>query len=274
LAEREPFLRWLSSAEFHFRHIGWHPLAFWIGRPVSLCLRAPDGKPAAAILASPDRLGVVWLHLFAASTPPGHRAAWLDLWNETKNQLAEISLTAVWAMTTQAWLIELLLESGFSGHGRVIAFSRNTHGAIPGETDNAPIVPMTEADLQPVERLDHLAFGTPWQMDSDALKATLERSLLAVVLRMENRIAGYLMASAAPQGMHITRIAVDPELQRRGIGRALLIHLLNYGRRRGAPRITVNTQHDNPRSRQLYRSMGFSEIGESYPVFRWDWKKL
>ena len=117
-----------------------------------------------------------------------------------------------------------------------------------------------------------LAFGTPWQMDSDALKATLERSLLAVVLRAENRIAGYLMASAAPQGMHITRIAVDPEFQRKGIGRALLIHLLTYGRRRGALRITVNTQHDNPRSRRLYRSMGFSEMGESYPVFRWDWK--
>ncbi len=270
MAEREPFLRWLPSAEFHFRHIGWHPLAFWLGRPVSCCLRAPDGKPAAAILASPDRLGVAWLHLFAASDPPGHRTAWLELWADAKKQFADISLTSVWAMTTEAWLIDLLMKSGFSGHGRVIAFSRQAFGAFPEYTDNVSIAPMTEADLMPVEQLDHLAFGAPWQMDSDALKATLERSLLAIVHRTGNRTTGYLMASAAPQGMHITRIAVDPEFQRKGIGRALLIRLLKYGQRRGAPRITVNTQHDNPRSRRLYRSMGFSEIGESYPVFRWN----
>ncbi len=263
-------MRWLSSAGFHFHHIGWHPLAYWIGRPVSCCLRAPDGKPAAAILVSPDGLGVAWLHLFAASDPPGYRPAWLDLWAEAKRQFAENPPASVWAMTTQAWLIDLLLESGFSGHGRVIAFSRHAFGARPSGPEEASIAPMAEADLPPVEQLDHRTFSTPWQMDSDALRTTLERSLLAAVHRTGNRITGYLMASDAPQGLHITRIAVDPEFQRRGIGRALLIHLLRFGQRRGALRITVNTQHDNPRSLRLYRSMGFSEFGESYPVFRWN----
>lgn len=173
-------------------------------------------------------------------------------------------------MTTQTGLIDWLLESGFSGRNRVIAFSRQAYLPLPENADESSVAPMMEADLPSIEQLDHLAFAPPWQMDSDALRATLERSLLAVVHRAENRISGYLMAGPAPQGMHITRVAVHPEYQRMGIGRALLVRLLSYGRRREALRITVNTQSDNHRSRRLYRSLGFSEMGESYPVFRYD----
>jgi ribosomal-protein-alanine N-acetyltransferase len=222
------------------------------------------------MLVSPDRLGVAWLHLFAASAPPGYRMAWIPLWNHAKHVLAETHLSSVWAMTAHTWLIELLLENGFSGCGRVIAFSRQAYHPLPENADEFSITPMLEADLPSVEELDHLAFIPPWQMDTDALRETLDRSLLAVVHRTGNRVTGYLMAGAAPQGMHITRVAVHPEHQRQGIGRALLVRLLRFGRRRGALRITVNTQSDNPRSQQLYRSLGFSEMGESVPVFRYD----
>jgi len=181
-----------------------------------------------------------------------------------------MGLPAVWAMTTQPWLMDMLQESGFSGCGRVVAFSRQAHQTFPEGEDGISVVEMREADLSPVEQLDHLAFLPPWQIDSDALRVTFERSMLAIVHRSEDRVTGYLMAGAAPQGLHITRIAVHPEYQRKGIGRGLLIRLLDFGRRRGALRFTVNTQHDNHRSRKLYRSLGFYELGESYPVFRFD----
>jgi ribosomal protein S18 acetylase RimI-like enzyme len=221
-------------------------------------------------MVSPDRLGVAWLHLFAASAPPGRRMAWNELWPQVKSILSDKKLSSIWAMTAHTWLIELLLENGFSGHGRVIAFSRQAVPPLPEDADESSIAPMTEADLPSVEPLDHLAFIPPWQMDTDALRETLDRSLLAVVHRTGTRVTGYLMAGAAPQGMHITRVAVHPEHQRQGIGRALLVRLLRFGRRRGALRITVNTQSDNMRSRRLYRSLGFSELGETYPVFRYD----
>jgi ribosomal-protein-alanine N-acetyltransferase len=196
--------------------------------------------------------------------------AWIALWAQAKSLLEEKHLSSVWTMTAHTWLIELLLENGFSGRGRVIAFSRQVYHPLPEDADGSSIAPMQEADLPSVEQLDHLAFIPPWQMDTDALRETLDRSLLAIVHRTGNRVTGYLMAGAAPQGMHITRVAVHPEHQRQGIGRALLVRLLRFGRRRGALRITVNTQSDNPRSRRLYRSLGFSEMGETYPVFRYD----
>jgi ribosomal protein S18 acetylase RimI-like enzyme len=108
-------------------------------------------------------------------------------------------------------------------------------------------------------------------MDTDALQATLERSALAGIFRRGSRIAGYFIAIASPQGIHLARLAVDPQFQDQGIGRAMVSHLLEKFAREGAPWMTVNTQSDNSRSQKLYRSMGFSEMEEEYPIFR---KKL
>ncbi|MBN2085971.1 MAG: GNAT family N-acetyltransferase [Anaerolineales bacterium] len=237
---------------------------------MSLCLRTEDGNPSAAILVSPDRLGVAWLHLYAASDSPGPRAAWNMLWEEAKSILTRMKVPAVWVMTAQTWLMDLLLESGFSGRGRVIAYARPAHRILPESAAVSAVGTMAASDLPEVEQLDHAAFSTPWQMDCDSLSSAFGGSLQAAVHRTGDRITGYLMAGASPQGLHITRIAVHPDFQRKGIARALLLRALEYGRLRGAIRITVNTQHDNSRSRRLYRSLGFSEMGESYPVFRRD----
>ncbi len=269
-AEKESFLRWFSSAEYPFHHVGWHPVAYWIGRPVSIQSKKPDGSPAAALLASPDRLRVVWLHLFAAADPPGARAGWDSLWPQARTSLAGMGLSSVWVMTTQEWLIDLLKGSNFLECSRVVAYSKRPSRIRTERGRMASVVTLQESDLPFIEQLDHAAFEPPWQMDSDALRETLRRSILATVLRLEERIAGYLMATPTPQGVHLTRLAVHPKEQNKGIGRALITHLLNHFLRQGAPRITVNTQIENRRSQRLYRWLGFSEMGESYPVFRFD----
>ena len=263
-------MRWFSSAEFQFRHIGWHPVAYWIGRPASICLKEPDGTTVASLLASPDRLRVAWLHLFAAGNPPGARAAWDLLWPTAERILTGMGLPSVWAMTTQEWLIGLLKGSGFVDHGRVVAYSQQPSRMRSEGGRTASVGLLSESDLPEVERLDHAAFAPPWQMDAEALRATWERSVLATLLRLEGRIAGYLMAVATPQGVHLTRLAVHPDQQNMGIGRALIFHLLNHFHRLGAPRITVNTQIENRRSQRLYSSLGFREMEESYPVLRID----
>jgi [ribosomal protein S18]-alanine N-acetyltransferase len=175
---------------------------------------------------------------------------------------------AVWAMTTAPGLLEQLDRSGFTESSRVIAFVRTTARPLPENELAGSIAPLDDADLSEVERLDHAAFADPWRMDPEALRATYERSLQAIVLRRAGQIAGYLMASLTPHGVHITRLAVLPQEQSRGIGRALVARLLNDLLARGAPRVSVNTQIENDRSQRLYRSLGFADAGESYPVFR------
>jgi len=267
------WLTWLSRAKTQFRHIGWHPISYWLGRPASLSLLGADGVMRGSLLASPDQLGTAWLHLFAADTPPGERAAWAQLWPEAEKILTEMGLAAVWAMATQPWLLALLKDSGFSESGTVIAYCQRPAKIWPISEFMRHIRPLREEDLPSVEALDRAAFDPPWQMDSDALRETKERSLLAATLVSEDHIAGYLMAVATSHGVHLTRLAVHPNDQRRGFGRALTAYALNHFHREGAPWITVNTQNGNRRSRQLYRSMGFSEMRESYPVLRIDLKR-
>jgi ribosomal-protein-alanine N-acetyltransferase len=267
-ASGESWLQWLSKAERQFHHVGWHPISYWLGRPASLALVGVDGTLAASLLASPDRLGTVWLHLFAANHPPGAADAWSLLWAEAKRIISGMPLTAVWAMATQPWLRDLLKSSGFTDSGTVIAYCQQPSRLWPDTGWMEQITALEEKDLASIAALDQAAFSPPWQMDSDALRATLERSVLAAAFTLEDHIAGYLMAVTTPHGVHLTRLAVHPDDQNKGVGRTLIMYLLNHFHGLGAPWITVNTQSDNRRSRQLYRSMGFSEMQETYPVMR------
>jgi ribosomal protein S18 acetylase RimI-like enzyme len=233
-------------------------------------LKTPDRSPAAALLASPDSLQVVWLHLFAAGNPPGPRSAWEALWPPAAARLSGMGLPAVWSMTTHDWLIDRLKGSGFIECGRVVAYDRHLPAPETHARRTTPAVPLRETDLPSIERLDLAAFAPPWQMDSEALRETLRRSIFSAVIRRRQNVVGYLMASPTARGVHLTRLAVHPDEQNRGVGRELLTSLVNHCREQGAARITVNTQIENRRSQRLYRSLNFSETGDSYPVFRFD----
>jgi ribosomal-protein-alanine N-acetyltransferase len=211
---------------------------------------------------------VAWLHLFAADATPGADSAWTRLWRAAEDILSGQHVDRLWVMTTQDWLIDLIRSCGFQNAGQVIGYCRSLSSFRPVSRIRNAVFPMQGSDLPAVEELDHAAFEPPWQMDSDALRATLDRSALAGIFRGESRVAGYFIALASPQGVHLARLAVDPRIQGRGIGRAMLGHLLESAAREGAPWITVNTQSDNRRSQKLYRSMGFAEMDEAYPVFR------
>ncbi|MEK9164044.1 MAG: GNAT family N-acetyltransferase, partial [Chloroflexota bacterium] len=67
--------------------------------------------------------------------------------------------------------------------------------------------------------------------------------------------------------MHLARLAVLPDWQGRGVGRALLSGVVDHFDSAGTPMITVNTQHDNTASLKLYQLFGFENTGEHFPVW-------
>ena len=97
------------------------------------------------------------------------------------------------------------------------------------------VFPISESDLSVIERLDQAAFAPPWQMDGDALRETWRRSIWASGFHREGRLAGFLLATPTPQGVHISRLAVHPEHQNKGIGRSLTGCLLEPGLAGAAP---------------------------------------
>jgi len=60
----------------------------------------------------------------------------------------------------------------------------------------------------------------------------------------------------------ILSIAVDPEWQRRGVGRGLLERAVDKLRHLGVARVRLDVRPENAAARMLYEHFGFREVGE------------
>ena len=65
---------------------------------------------------------------------------------------------------------------------------------------------------------------------------------------------------------------VDPEARGRGVGRALMEHIADFGRASGAARLTLETARDNHPAQRLYKAMGW-ETSDGFIEFVLDLTK-
>ncbi|HUV28496.1 MAG TPA: GNAT family N-acetyltransferase, partial [Anaerolineales bacterium] len=114
---------------------------------------------------------------------------------------------------------------------------------------------------------DKLAFGSIWHNSRISLEYAFRQAAIATITEIDGEIVGYQISTAMQMGGHLARLAIHPQIQRQGIGYAILRDLLIQFKQRGAMRITVNTQEDNLGSIALYENSGFSRTGETYPVY-------
>ena len=68
--------------------------------------------------------------------------------------------------------------------------------------------------------------------------------------------------------LQITVLAVDPDQRRRGLGRAVLRHLLMDASNAGAKQAILDVAHDNNGAQALYSSFGFKTIGRRACYYR------
>ena len=106
---------------------------------------------------------------------------------------------------------------------------------------------------------DHEAFPPFWRLDDEGLQEALTatpsaRFRVAVVGR---GIAGYCVTGRAGRRGYLQRLAVRPQHQGHGLGRALVADALAWLQHRGVASAVVNTQVQNERALQLYLAMGF-----------------
>ena len=63
-------------------------------------------------------------------------------------------------------------------------------------------------------------------------------------------------------------LAVDPDQRRRGLGRAVLRHLLMDASNAGVKQAILDVAHDNDAAQALYSSFGFETIGRRAYYYR------
>jgi ribosomal protein S18 acetylase RimI-like enzyme len=127
---------------------------------------------------------------------------------------------------------------------------------------------MQPFDLPVVAAVDAAAFEPLWQNSLQSLQLAYPQAVFPTVIETDGRVVGYQIATRNPLGAHLARLAVDPSLQGRGLGRALVADLVQQTGRHGMARLTVNTQSDNFTSLALYTAIGFHETGERFPVYQ------
>lgn len=115
-------------------------------------------------------------------------------------------------------------------------------------------------DRPTVLDLDRRAFDDHWTLDSagldDAIRAT-PSSRFRVAAPRRSRVLGYTVTGLAGRRGYLQRLAVDPDLHGRGLGRSLVAESLTWLHRAGARHALVNTQERNERAYQLYLRCGF-----------------
>jgi len=118
---------------------------------------------------------------------------------------------------------------------------------------------MRIADLPAVMDIEQSAYEFCWTEG-------IFRDCLAVgyrchVILLDGMIAGYGVVSAAAVEAHILNLCIDPNLRRRGLGRALLAYLLEDAGLAGAQTMLLEVRPSNEAGIALYEQMGFKEIG-------------
>ena len=124
---------------------------------------------------------------------------------------------------------------------------------------------MRVGDIGQVHEIERLSFSTPWPTYA------FEQELRA------NRLARYVVARAAEPGgervvgfaglwlmvdeAHITTFGVHPGWRRQGVGRRLLLRLVDLSLELGAVRMTLEVRVSNTAAQELYRGFGFTIAG-------------
>lgn len=262
--------RLLSDSERKHLHLDWlDPAALTDRRPFLLAGNR-DG-PIACLAAPPDSESVAWLRAFAvrAGLPP--MDCWGQLWPRVERELAGVGIQLVAAMAIDAWFGGLLRTAGFRQANSVVFLEYRLNGkpaaasALRNQPEGSrPIVP---ADLERVLALDAAAFGPLWRLSPESMQAAFSQASNASLIEIDGAVVGYQITTSSPFSVHLARLAVHPDWQRRGLGRVLVGDSIQTAASLAWSRLSVNTQADNAASLALYQRLGFQLTGQSYPVF-------
>jgi ribosomal-protein-alanine N-acetyltransferase len=228
-----------------------------------------DVEVVASLACPPDPPRVAWLRLFVGYGIDSDEEYWHMLWEPARRELADQPGITIAAIALEKWLPPILESSGFTSSQQIVMLECREHIELDDGHNGAIIIrPMLSYDIQDVVDVDIAAFDLLWQNSLASTMRGYQQAALAAVAELNGKVVGYQISTRTSLGVHLARLAVQPEVQRRGVGQALVADLIRQAERRGIRHFTVNTQSDNAVSLALYKKIGFQETGERYPVYQ------
>jgi ribosomal-protein-alanine N-acetyltransferase len=125
----------------------------------------------------------------------------------------------------------------------------------------------SEADVDAIVALETASFTNPWSRDSLVWELGHSDVTRVYVLRLDSgEVAAFCACWLVFDELHINTIAVHPDYRERGLGTALLRHVLAEADTAGARRATLEVRASNEPALRLYRALGF-EVTATRPDY-------
>lgn len=126
--------------------------------------------------------------------------------------------------------------------------------------------PMRPSDLPEVLAIEQASFKSPWSQAS--FEAEMQKSFADLkVARLATEdgvgpVVGYGCCWLVADEIQITNLAVHNDYRRRGVGRRLMVHILQQGYNAGARLALLEVRGSNQAARALYEGLGFVTVQE------------
>jgi len=160
-------------------------------------------------------------------------------------------------------------RSGFEDYARLDVMERSVdagaHNTVRDDVRQDP-----EPDWDRVLDVDRSAFEGFWGMSRLGLEeaVNVSRSNAVLLSGPDDRLSGYAIVGSQWGTVYLHRIAVRPEDSGQGVGSALLMAAIAWGRRSGANSMVLNVRPDNERAKGFYARHGFMETHTALEVLR------
>ncbi len=113
----------------------------------------------------------------------------------------------------------------------------------------------TAADVPAILRIERASHPEPWS----------ERGFLDEIKRgslwVLDDVSAYVVMWIVLDEAQIQNITTDPELRRRGLGRALLTEAIALAREQQCSRVTLEVRDTNAAAIALYETLAFKRVG-------------
>ena len=120
---------------------------------------------------------------------------------------------------------------------------------------------MHPADLPDVLVIERASFSMPWSRGAFLYEIEQNQVARCWVGREDGRIVGYICLWEVADELHVTNVAVHPDVRRRGIARALLESVFARARAAGSRMVLLEVRPSNTEALTLYESLGFRVVG-------------
>jgi ribosomal-protein-alanine N-acetyltransferase len=124
------------------------------------------------------------------------------------------------------------------------------------------IEPLCEGDLDGVLEVEQQSFTNPWTRDMYAWELQNRNVCHIYILRTPDcQVAGFCAFWLVFDEIHINNVALRPAFRNRGLGTALMEHVIAQARTLGAHRATLEVRASNTAAIRFYERLGFYAAG-------------